>query len=355
MNASIITTFRCNARCHMCNIWRHPTEIENEISPEIIAKLPDGLGRINLTGGEPMMRDDIEELIGILYNKCAILEISTNGYYTDRLVSIARKFPRLMIRISLEGLPAINDRLRGTKNGFDHALRSILELKKTKVKNVGFSVVICDKNVSDLVNLYDLAVDLNIEFAQSTLHNSWYFHKDDNRNHDKEIVLREMERFIRGLLTSRRNSLRLKLKDWMRAYFNLSIYHYIKSGVSYQKSCAAGSDLFFLDPEGNITACNGSDRKWIMGNLRHQSFSEIWNSEQAENIRNLVKSCRKGCAFIGTARFDMRRNPIAPFAWIIKNKIYLIRKKPLDLNNTRNLDGVVSEAAKKEKKAECAV
>ena len=142
------------------------------------------------------IRDDIEELVGIIYKKCRLVEISTNGFYTDKLVKIAEKFPDVMIRISLEGLPALNDRLRGTKNGFDHALRSIMELKKTKIKDIGFSVVICDKNIKDLVNLYNLAVCLDVEFAQSTMHNSWYFHKTDNEIIDREIVAGEMERFL---------------------------------------------------------------------------------------------------------------------------------------------------------------
>ncbi|MEE8576327.1 MAG: radical SAM protein [candidate division Zixibacteria bacterium] len=101
MNASVITTYRCNAKCHMCNIWKFPTDIEEELTPDIIAKLPGGLGRINLTGGEPTLREDIDELVGILYKKCQKVEISTNGYYTDTLVRLAEKYPVIMIGVSL--------------------------------------------------------------------------------------------------------------------------------------------------------------------------------------------------------------------------------------------------------------
>lgn len=329
MNACVIATFRCNAHCHMCNIWRNPTKENQEITPEVVAKLPGNLGRINLTGGEPMLRDDIEELVRILYKKCRIVEISTNGFYTDRLVRIAERFPGVMIRISLEGLPALNDRLRGTTNGFDHALRSILELKKTRIKDIGFSIVICDKNVTDLVSLYNLSVGLNVELAQSSMHNSWYFHKTDNKVEDKQIVLHELERFMTALLTSKRSSLRLKIKDWLRAFFNLRIYHYIRSGYSRQGVCTAGTDLFFVDPFSDILPCNGSDEKWIMGNLNEKSFKEIWNSSQAEKIRNMVRLCPKDCAFIGTARFDMLRNPAKPIKWILKNKMRFMRGKPI--------------------------
>ncbi|UCD63928.1 MAG: radical SAM protein [Candidatus Zixiibacteriota bacterium] len=346
MNASVIATFRCNAHCHMCNVWKHATSETEEITPEIVAKLPSGLGRINLTGGEPMLRDDAEELVDILYRRCRKVEISTNGYHTEKLVRIAEKYPRVMIRVSLEGLPALNDRLRGITDGFDHALRTILELKKTRVKDIGFSIVICDRNVTDLVNLYELAAGLQVEFAQSTMHNSWYFHKRDNEIFDKALVAREMERFMAALLTSRRSSVRLRVKDWLRACFNQRLYHYALSGLSRQRCCTAGTDLFFLDPFGNITACNGSDEEWIMGNLTEQSFEKIWNSSRAAAIRRMVSNCRKDCAFIGTARFDMLRNPAGAIAWIVRNKIRLAGGRPLHIDRSlapeavRELDSI---------------
>jgi MoaA/NifB/PqqE/SkfB family radical SAM enzyme len=229
----------------MCDIWRYPTRREEEISAEIVAKLPTGLGRINLTGGEPMLRDDIEELVKVLYGKCKKLEISTNGYFTERIIKVAQKYPNVMIRVSLEGLPKLNDDLRGIKDGFDHALRTILELKKTKVKDFGFSVVICDKNAADLIALYDLCSLLNIEFGNSTMHNSWYFHKSDNKIDDVEAAVSKEREFIAALLSSKRKNLKLRIKDWLRAYFNLNILlHLEDKGNTLISKCCAGKDLF---------------------------------------------------------------------------------------------------------------
>ena len=79
------------------------------------------------------------------------MELSTNGYNTETIVALAKKYPNILIRISLEGLPMLNDSKRGTTNGFDHALRTMLELKKTKCKNIGISVVISPDNYKDLI------------------------------------------------------------------------------------------------------------------------------------------------------------------------------------------------------------
>ena len=168
--ASLITTYRCNAKCNMCNIWQHQTKVEEELDSSYYEKLPKGL-RINITGGEATIRKDIDNIFKILYPKASLLELSTNGYNTETIVALAKKYPNILIRVSLEGLPALNDQKRGTRDGFDHALRTILELKKTKCKNIGFSVVISPDNYQDLIYLYELCVALDVELGNSVVHN----------------------------------------------------------------------------------------------------------------------------------------------------------------------------------------
>ncbi|GAB6268096.1 MAG: radical SAM protein [Smithella sp.] len=323
VQASFISTFRCNAKCHMCNIWQHPTKPFEELEPKYLEKLPDGL-RINVTGGEPMLREDIEDIFSVLYRKSSLLELSTNGYFTDKIISLATKFPDILIRVSLEGLPELNDDLRGIKNGFDHALRTILELKKTKCKNIGFSIVICDKNVDDLVKLYELCAYLGVELGNSVMHNSWYFHKFDNIDTDREKAVNLEKEFVASLLQSPRQGLKSKLKDYGRAYFNKSIAKRLAGVTSkYRPPCGAGVDFFFIDPWGNISPCNGSDEEWIMGNIKDASLEEIMNSPAAVEVMKKVTSCQKDCCFIVTERHDMIRRPWAPIYWIAKNKIRL--------------------------------
>jgi molybdenum cofactor biosynthesis enzyme MoaA len=59
----------------MCHIWKYPSNTEEEISPEVINKLPTGFKRINIGGGEPMLRKDIEDIVEILRKKANHLEL----------------------------------------------------------------------------------------------------------------------------------------------------------------------------------------------------------------------------------------------------------------------------------------
>ena len=324
IQGSLITTFRCNAQCNMCNIWKFQTNPSEEIDASYYEKLPAGL-RINITGGEPTLRPDIDKIFEILYPKSSLLELSTNGYNTKKIVELANKYPKILIRVSVEGLPKINDAKRGIKDGFDHALRTMLELKKTKCKNIGFSVVISPDNYMDLLHLYDLCVALDVELGNSAVHNSWYFHKDDNQIESEE-ALRQHELFVKALLTSKRRHIKDRLKDYGRAYFNRSIHRRLRGDTDeYRPPCGALSDFFFIDPWGNVTPCNGSSEEWKIGNITEDSFENIMASDKAREAMEKVRNCKRNCAFIVTERHDMVRRPWVPIKWILKNK-WRIRK-----------------------------
>ena len=324
IQGSLITTFRCNAQCNMCNIWKFQTNPNEEIDASYYENLPAGL-RINITGGEPTLRRDIDKIFEILYPKSRLLELSTNGYNTAKIVELANKYPNILIRVSVEGLPKINDAKRGIKDGFDHALRTMLELKKTKCKNIGFSVVISPDNYEDLLHLYDLCVALDVELGNSAVHNSWYFHKEDNQI-ESEKALEQHEKFVKALLTSKRRHLKDRLKDYGRAYFNRSIHRRLRGDTDeYRPPCGALSDFFFIDPWGNVTPCNGSSEEWKIGNIKEDSLENILASDKAREAMEKVRNCKRNCTFIVTERHDMVRRPWVPIMWILKNK-WRIRK-----------------------------
>lgn len=328
MECAVVVTYRCNARCQMCNTWQNPSRRAEEFDPAILEKLPGGMERLNITGGEPLLRNDIEDIVRILDKKTKRLEISTNGYFYDRIIKLCEKFPHLTIRVSLEGLPGLNDQLRGIKDGFDRGLRTILRLKEMGQRDIGFCVVISDRNCADLLDLYHLCAGMGVEFGGATMHNSFYFHKHDNRIEDTEKVVREMKGFIRALLSSQRTNWRLRAKDWGRAYLNLGILRYIQ-GNFRTLPCGAATDTFFVSPFGEILACNGSAEPWVMGDLKSQAFEELWRSPQSEAVRQQVRDCRRNCWMTGTAVPAMRKNPLVPLTWVVKNKIRQVLGKEI--------------------------
>ncbi|MHB0912199.1 MAG: radical SAM protein [Armatimonadota bacterium] len=311
MEGILVSTYRCNAKCHMCNTWQYPTKPEDEMDIKYYERFPN-LKFLNITGGEPFLREDLEEIVRIVKPKCERICISTNGYFTDRVVKLAEKFKgEIGVRISLEGLPAANDELRGIKDGFDHGLRTLLQLKRMGMKDIGFGITISDRNHADVLELYELAKHLEVEFATAVVHNAYYFHKFDNEVTKKDEAAESVRALIRELFKTKRP------KNWVRAYFNHGIINYIYGGKRLMP-CEMGTDIFLCEPWGDIKACNVLDES--MGNIKESDFQTIWNSERASEVRKMARKCGHECWMIGSVSPAIKKDKWTPLKWILKNK-----------------------------------
>lgn len=324
-DASIILTYRCPMQCKMCNIWKNPTDIKKEISPDDLRCLPK-LKFINLTGGEPFIREDLEEIVRVCYTKSSRIVISTSGWYEDRVIALAKKFPNIGIRISIEGLSQKNDELRGREGGFDRGLRTLLRLKEMGLNDIGFGCTISNNNSRDMLSLYQLSKSLGMEFATASFHNSYYFHKEDNVIINKDEVCENFRTLIEWQLQEKHP------KSWFRAYFNMGLINYIE-GNRRMLPCEAGTVNFFIDPWGEVYPCNGMEEKYwkdSMGNIHDcEDFLTLWNSPKAEQVREMVRKCPKNCWMVGTASPVMKKYVKYPAKWALKNKLRSLLGKPI--------------------------
>ncbi len=311
---TVIVTYRCNAHCNMCDCFKDPTKPEEEITLEDIKKLPE-MAFTNITGGEPFIRKDLEEIVEELCRKSNRIVISTNGYFTDRIISLCKRFPKVGIRISIEGLQKTNDAIRGIPNGFQRGYQTLKTLVEMKHPDVGFGMTVQDMNCEDLVPLYQLSDDLGMEFATATLHNSFYFRKTDNKIDDKYHVAKNFEKLINELLKSS------SPKKWFRAYFNHGLINYIY-GNKRLLPCNMSRNAFFIDPFCDVIPCNGMIEKAVMGNLHEQTWEELWNSDRAEEVRSQTKHCDRNCWMIGSASPAMHDYVWVPGWWVLKHKIF---------------------------------
>jgi radical SAM protein with 4Fe4S-binding SPASM domain len=307
----------------MCNIWENPTEKGKEITPEEIKRLPN-VKFVNLTGGEPFIREDLDKIVEVCFTKSPRVVISTSGWYEDRVIALAKQFPKIGIRISIEGLACKNDELRGRTGGFDKGLRTLLTLKDMGLKDIGFGCTVSNNNSADMLSLYQLSKSLGLEFATAAFHNSYYFHKDDNVITNKDEVCGNFEKLVNMQLKENHP------KSWFRAFFNMGLMNYIE-GNRRMLPCEAGMVNFFVEPYGDIYPCNGLEKKYWqerMGNIRETpDFQKIWNGEQAHQVREMVRRCPKNCWMVGTASPVMKKYLKYPLKWTVKNKLRSLQGK----------------------------
>ena len=319
LNGTVIVTYRCNAKCTMCNRYKVPSKPEDEISIDTIKKLPQ-MYFTNITGGEPFIRDDLKDIVRELYKKSERIVISTNGFFTEKIVDLCKEFPQIGIRISIEGLEQTNNEIRGLDDGFNRGYTTLKTLVDMGMKDVGFGMTVQDKNAPDLVSLYNISDELSMEFATASLHNSFYFVESNNIINDRLMVAGHFEDLINRLLES--NS----PKKWFRAYFNHGLINYIFSQKRLLP-CDMSFDTFFIDPYGDVMPCNGTKEKEVMGNLNNQAWDELWSSEAAENVRKKVRCCDRNCWMIGSVSPAMHKYIWVPFFWVLKHKFLFFFKK----------------------------
>ena len=324
LNGTIIVTYRCNAKCTMCNRYKEPSRMEDEISLETIRKLPD-MYFTNITGGEPFIREDLKDIVRELYKKSDRIVISTNGFYTERIIDLCKEFPEIGIRISIEGLEETNNEIRGLEDGYNRGYSTLKKLVEMGMKDVGFGMTVQDRNAKDLVALYDIANEWKMEFATASLHNSFYFVENSNIIKDRPMVAKEFEKLINKMLKSS------SPKKWMRAYFNHGLIHYIYS-QDRLLPCDMSFDTFFMDPYGDVMPCNGTKEKMVMGNLIEQEWDELWSSKEAEQVRDAVRYCNRNCWMIGSVSPAMHKYIWKPLLWVLWHKgKSMFMKKPYSM------------------------
>jgi MoaA/NifB/PqqE/SkfB family radical SAM enzyme len=310
----------------MCNIWQMtPGE---EMPAEEYRKLPRTVRDVNVTGGEPFLRDDIVEVVRTINETCGRprIVVSTNGFERRRIMHAAPALMKLGrnvgLAVSLDGIGEKHDEIRGVQGGFEKALGTLKQLRTIGYRNVRVAFTAQRSNVEHLGAVYDLSRQFGYQFTTSVAQNSeFYFSTAENESVDP----RELEAELKYVM--RKELLSASPKRWLRAYFYNGVIRYNVAGERLL-GCTAGRDSFFMDPAGVVYPCLTLNRP--MGNLRQSSFEAIWESEEARAVRRAVDACRQPCWMICTARSSMLRRPITPASWIVRSWLRMMTGKSVE-------------------------
>lgn len=318
--AIISVTNRCDARCTMCSIWRLPRD-ELLTAEDYRRGLPGGLRQVNLTGGEALLRPDIDEVAQAISEATGRPRIilATNGFRTARtleaIARIRRHVPSLGIAVSLDGDAPTHDRMRGVPGAWRRAVATLRGLREQGVQDVRIGFTATADNVDQLLDVYRLARELGVQFAATLAQNSpVYYATESNPAVDPGQVARHFGALVRARLRSPAP------KDWLRAYFDHGVIHFARAGARLS-ACDAASGFFYLSPTGNVHPCLTLPR--VLGNLRTASFEAIWHGPEAARIREEARRCGR-CWMMCTARTELRRHPVAVAGWVAREQARLL-------------------------------
>lgn len=284
-------TDACNSRCKHCNIWRQkPTtdlltseEIEKTFSDDLFSELKE----VQLTGGEPVLRDDLEEIMLTIHKVVPRTNISfgTNGLLPERVIDVVKVAIKhdipIGVGIALDGVGEKHDLIRGVKGNFektDYLLHELAKLREKHRDKLSFAVghTLSNMTVGTVEETIKYVHSLNIDFLEQIYDEAPYYHNIGSIGIEK-LDDSGLRKVIQQLPPSFHNELLLKGLEHKAIKFR----------------CFAMRTFFSLRCNGDIKPClrYGDIR---VGNVRENSFSEIWHSPAAEEARRLVKNC-EGC------------------------------------------------------------
>lgn len=317
--AVVAVTYRCNARCAMCNIWQNKPE--DEMEPRHYEKLPTSLRAINITGGEPFLRKDLVDVVRAIHKRTpsARMVFSTNGLRTDTIVSVlseVREFhPQVGVGVSIDGLEETHDRTRGVEGIFKHAIATVERLKGIGVKDLRIGMTLVPGNISEAKQVFDLSKRLGVQFTTTFAHNSEiYFQKTDNPAPEESGLSSDsLEAVISAELRSG------SPKDWLRAYHIRGIMdpELRKEFISH---CEAGSRFFFMSPSGDVFPCSVMNLK--IGNLHDvEAWDDLFEGDAEARVMKAVRGCRSDCWMVCNTRSLIIAHPFKAACWVAGYKI----------------------------------
>lgn len=297
--ANFAVTYRCNSRCQNCNIWQK--EPEDELTLTEIIKfftvnrdLLKGVKSIQLTGGEPFLRDDLPQIAATITKtipRCMIW-IPTNGLDPDRVKDHVLKMVndgvKLGVSVSLDGIASINDNIRGVTGSYKLArktLSSLSTIKKAQPRlNLSVGLTLTPENLREAPIIQRIAYNNGADFSFRPVNRSdFYYNNVQSESLDPDTLASVLKSIAYNAVT---NKGRIKSLTTLR--YIQGVYQYLSKGRVLP--CTAGSNSFFLDPTGNIYPCLVMDHK--LGNIREEPFESIWESEKAMEARDLVTNLK---------------------------------------------------------------
>ncbi|MDR0373397.1 MAG: radical SAM protein [Nitrososphaerota archaeon] len=278
-------TRECNLKCGHCYINADEKKLGNELSTQEGKQLMDQIYKVSrpllvLSGGEPLLRPDILELIEYGSKKGIKMGLGSNGYLIDNIMAKKLKTAGIAtVSISLDShIPAQHDDFRGVKDAWERAVNACKVLQKNNVL-VQVNTTLTHENYNQIDDIMSLSESLGVEnfhlfFLVPTGRGTKL--TDISPQKYEDMITTTFAKVHRHRLNVRPSC----APQFMRIAqgMNLDMRQWIRG-------CIAGMYYCRIYPNGDITPCPYLPIK--LGNIREQSFKDIWfSSEIFKNLRN---------------------------------------------------------------------
>ena len=273
-------TTRCNLNCLHCGSDCHADSTHPDMPLEDFLNALDTIENpaknfiVALTGGEPLLREDLEQVGMEIRKRGMRWGMVSNGHFYDR-----KRHESLLnagmgsLTISVDGLQENHDWLRNRPGSFEHVDRAIG--LATSSRRLNFDIVTCvhRRNLEELQSIYDYLKDKGVK--------AWRLFTiipigRAKENHELNLVDSEFREML-DFITERRKEAKMDVKFSCEGY----VGGYESKVRDTPFFCRAGINIGSILIDGSISACPNIDRSFIQGNIYSDNFFDIWQTRFA--------------------------------------------------------------------------
>ncbi len=294
-------TPRCNLNCIHCRS-SSSAGLKEKFSTEEAFRLLDKVAIVALpvfvlTGGEPLLRQDIFEIASYGTRKGFRMCLATNGTIIDddkcrKIIDSGIK----LVSLSLDGSkPEIHDDFRRQKGSFNRILQGIEKIKKHEIEFI-INSSFTKRNSHDILSVYRLAKELGAK--------AWYMFMivPTGRGEElfRELIPKEdYENILNWHYEMERDEQDLLVRPTCAPhYYRIFAQRSKAERLPFQrrslsfstgggKGCVAAQSIAFINFEGEVMPCSYFPKS--AGNIKEKSFPEIWNSSLFTELRDFSK------------------------------------------------------------------
>jgi len=322
LRISINISKKCNLRCKHC-LSNSGNNDQDELIKEDLFKLIDqmrnaGCFFLAIGGGEPLLRNDLFELIKYARKNFIAISIITNGLLINK--EVAEELNKLKINtitVSIDGLEKNHDQIRG-KGNFKKTIKNIKILKKyCKTARIAMRVTVNSLNSNECKNLIRLAENLSLDLIRFTPILLL------GRAKENQNLLLNQDEYINFIRNTQNIKSRIKvILPNNRIDKNRFIY-------SEEFGCHCGKEVCWITQSGDLYPCIFFGDDYIAGNIKNEDLLDLW--AKAKNMVKLCgnemcnncadyKNCRGGCRSRALWKYN-NINAVDPFC-LLKNNLW---------------------------------
>jgi radical SAM protein with 4Fe4S-binding SPASM domain len=308
----------CNLGCLHC----FAGEFSRQGTPLSLAELDRLFGqmarmgsyRLGLTGGEPLLRGDLFEIIDLALANGLSPCVTTNGLLLDE--PAARKFggrDLLWLNVSLEGAcPATNDLVRG-RGSFAQVMNNLRVLARHARFSLAFTVM--RTNLHEIGKCAELALGVG---AESAVFRPLYPVGAARQHLD---LMPTFEEYNSALEALDNPGLRGITQNCELNPFSPTIRQPASSVIYWNHGCGAGNSVCSISQSGEVNPCSFLGPEFEVGNVRDRSLSDLWRDVALERFRKPAANAAPALTFNQGCRARslwLKGSVDAPDPWIVE-------------------------------------